>query len=198
MRPRSALVRLSTLLRTPAFTTRDAAKFGVSAATLAHYVRNGAIERIERGLYRAVGAPVADDFRWADLIAAVQTTKEGAICLVSALAIYGLTEEISRQHWIAIRNNTSHRAAPTVKVIRMRNFDLGLTTTNLGGVTVPIFDRERTIVDAFRYLGKETAIKALKMAVKKSGAGRVDLEKLRRYAHQLRMPIAPYLLAVTT
>jgi hypothetical protein len=30
---------------------------------------------------------------------------------------------------------------------------------------LPIFDRERTIVDAFRYLGRETALKALKKAL---------------------------------
>jgi hypothetical protein len=38
----------------------------------------------------------------------------------------------------------------------------------LEGVLVPIFDRERKIIDAFRLLSPETAIKALKMALTQS------------------------------
>jgi predicted transcriptional regulator of viral defense system len=89
-----------------------------------------------------------------------------------------------------------HRAAPATKVVRMRNTTLGRTKTKIGSVWIPIFDRERTIVDAFRYLGRETAIKALKAALSGRGADRVDLEKLRQYAKALRVQIEPYLLAV--
>jgi hypothetical protein len=49
---------------------------------------------------------------------------------------------------------------------------------------VNIFDRERTIVDAFRYLSKEIAIKALKMAVKNLSDKKLDIKKLQRYAKQ--------------
>lgn len=198
MRPRIALKRLSPLLRAPSFTSRDASRLGVTASTLAHYVRRGELERVARGLYRAVGAPAINDFRWADLIAAVQSAKEGTICLTSALAVYGLTEEMPRQHWIAIRNSTRHRAVLPTRVIRMRNFDLGRAETKISGVGVPIYDRERTIVDAFRYLGKEAALKALKMAVIKKRTEQIDIDKIRKYAHQLRAKIEPYLLAVTT
>jgi hypothetical protein len=79
----------------------------------------------------------------------------------------------------------------------MRDIDLGRTTVKLGSVTVPIFDRERTIIDAFRYLGVETAIKALKAGLKKKGAQKLNLERLQLYAKELRVDIQPYLLAVT-
>jgi hypothetical protein len=68
----------------------------------------------------------------------------------------------------------------------------------LSGVILPIFDRERTVVDAFRYLGRETAIKALKAAAQKRGREKIDFEKLRKYARELRVDIEPYILAVTT
>ncbi len=45
-------------------------------------------------------------------------------------------------------------------------------------MTLPIYDRERTVIDAFRYLGRETALKALKMALTKKGAEKIDIEKL--------------------
>ena len=90
-----------------------------------------------------------------------------------------------------------HRALPTTKVVRMRNLTLGKTTTKIGNVTLPIFDRERTLVDAFRYLGRETALKALKAALAKKGAEKIDIEKIRKYAKILRVKIEPYLIAMT-
>jgi hypothetical protein len=80
----------------------------------------------------------------------------------------------------------------------MRNFDLGRTTAKIGTVVFPIFDRERTVVDSFRYLGIEVALKALRAALKKKGAEKIDLERLSVYAKKLRVHIEPYLLAVMT
>ncbi len=70
-----------------------------------------------------------------------------------------------------------HRAMPTTKVVRMRNLTLGKTTIKIGNITLPIFDRERTIVDAFRYLGRETALKALKVALTKKGPEKMISKK---------------------
>lgn len=197
MRPQKALRQLGPLLKATSFTSREATAHGVHASTLAHYVKRGELERLARGVYRAIAAPRIEDFRWEDLMAAARGAKDGVICLTSALAIYGLTEEIPRQHWIAVRNSTRYRAAPSTKVIRMRNLELGKTTFKMSGVSLPIFDRERTIVDAFRYLSRETAIKALKAGLTKNKTDRVNPEKLRKYAKQLRVDIEPYLLAVT-
>ncbi len=198
MRPKTALNQLGSLLKAPSFTSREAAHLGVSASVLAHYTNRGDLERVGRGVYRVVDAPAFEDFRWEDLISAVQSVKDGVICLTSALAIYGLTEEIPRQHWIAIRNSTRHRAADSTKVVRMRNLEMGKTKIKMSGITLSIFDRERTIVDAFRFLSHETAIKALKMAVIKKGKEKIDFERMRKYAKALRVKIEPSLLAVTT
>lgn len=76
--------------------------------------------------------------------------------------------------------------------------ELGKTEVNLGGIQVLIFDRERTIVDSFRLLSRETAIKALKMALSQKGTKRLDLKKLQSYAKKLRFNITPYLITATT
>lgn len=76
--------------------------------------------------------------------------------------------------------------------------NLGKTFINLEGVKIPIFNRERTIVDAFRLLSHESAIKALKMALSQKGKQRLDLKKLQAYAKKLRVNIDPYLMAVST
>ena len=198
MRPRSALKQLKALLRAPSFTNQEAHHLGVSSATLGHYVKIGELERISRGIYRAPNSPPVEDFRWEDLIFTIQRIKGGVICLVSALALYELTEEIPRQHWIAIRNETCHRAESATRVVRMRNISLGKSSIKIGTITVPIFDRERTIIDSFRYLSTETAIKALKVAIHSKGNNKIDLEKIRKYAKVLHVKIEPYILSVIT
>lgn len=197
MKPKNALKKLKPLLNTPSFTSEEARFYGVSSSTLAYYVKQNELTRIGHGIYRGANAPVVDDFRWEDLIEAMQRVKEGVICLTSALSLYQLTEEMPSQHWIAIRNETIHRAMPGTKVVRMRNLMLGKTTIKIGNITVSIFDRERTIVDAFRYLGLETALKALKIALTKKGREKIDIEKIRQYAKKLRIKIEPFLIAMT-
>lgn len=198
MRPKETLKKLKPLLNTPSFTSAEAKKLGVSSEAIAYYIKIGELERMGRGLYRGVHAKTFDDFRWEDLVTAVRNTKGGVVCLVSALALYNLTEEIPRKHWIAIKNTTRHRADSSIKVVRFRNLELGQTTIEIEGVTVLIFDRERTIVDAFKELSLETAIKALKTAVSQKGKKRINLIKLQDYARKLRVNISPYLMAVTT
>lgn len=197
MKPKNALNKLKPLLHASSFTSEEARLRGVSSSTLAYYVKQHELTRIGHGIYRGANAPVADDFRWEDLIEAMQRVKEGVICLTSALSLYHLTEKMPSQHWIAIRNETVHRAMPSTKVVRMRNLTLGKTSIKVGNVTLPIFDRERTIVDAFRYLGRETALKALKIALTKRGSEKVAIEKIRQYAKKLRIKIEPFLIAMT-
>ncbi len=197
MKPKNALEKLKPLLNASSFTSEEARFYGVSSSTLAYYVKQNELTRIGHGTYRGANAPVVDDFRWEDLIEAMQRVKEGVICLTSALSLYQLTEEMPSQHWIAIRNETIHRAMPGTKVVRMRNLMLGKTTIKIGNITVSIFDRERTIVDAFRHLGRETALKALKIALTKKGREKIDIEKIRQYAKKLRIKIEPFLIAMT-
>ena len=104
----------------------------------------------------------------ADLIKAVHSINGGVICLISALAVYDLTKEIPRQHWIGIRHSTSAISSRQIKIVRFRDLELGKIEIELEGACIPIFDRERTIVDAFRLLSRETAINALKSAIAQS------------------------------
>jgi len=198
MRPKACLILLTPLLDQPSFTSKEARAIGVPSAVLSHYAKVGKLTRIRRGVYQAIDYQNPESFRWADLIEAVHSINDGVVCLVSALAIYDLTEEIPRQHWIGIRHGTSARSNRQIKIIRFRDLDLGRTEIELEGVLIPIFDKERTIIDAFRLLSRETAIKALKSAVAKGGKERIDFIKLEEYSKRLQFDITPYLLSITT
>lgn len=79
----------------------------------------------------------------------------------------------------------------------MRDVRTGSTKIKLGAANIRIFDKERTIIDSFRFIPQETAIKALKEYL--SGKhGKPDLAKLRKYSRKLKTPIEKYVEAFTT
>ncbi|NGX55667.1 MAG: hypothetical protein KR126chlam2_01306 [Chlamydiae bacterium] len=188
---------LTKLLQKPLFTSKEAKELGIHPALLCYYAKKGLIKRLSRGVYQSSESPSLD-FQWGDLIEAVYAVRGGVVCLLSALAVYKLTDEIPRQHWIGIRHGTDAVSGPHLKIVRFRNLDLGKITIELEGVSIPIYDRERTIIDAFRLLSRETAIKALKMSLAQPGDQKLDLIKLQAYAKKLRVNIDPYLITVTT
>lgn len=197
MKPQTALKKLNPLLKAPSFTSADARTRGVTSATLVYYVNQGAIKRIGRGIYRGTNSPETD-FRWEDLVEAVQKTHGGAVCLISALTLYELTDQIPREHWIAIKHETTHHGSKLTRIVRLRNMTLGLSKIKVGEIEIPVFDRERTIIDSFRHLPIEVAIKALKASLSPKGKDKLDMKKLRMYSKKLRFDIEPYILALTT
>ncbi|HAU2123451.1 TPA: hypothetical protein JBK42_15070, partial [Legionella pneumophila] len=185
---------IKSLLRKPVFTSKEANELGMSPSLLCYYVQKDIIHRVSKGLYQAVYVKKEFDFRWEDLIFTLRSISQGVICLVSALAIYELTDEMPRKHWIAVPHSTTKPMRPNTIVKRMRDVSTGLTTWNVDGESVPIFDMERTIIDAFRFLSKEIALKALQTGLREK---HIDSRKLQRYAKKLRVDVTPYLLAMT-
>ncbi|HEL8418934.1 TPA: type IV toxin-antitoxin system AbiEi family antitoxin domain-containing protein, partial [Legionella pneumophila] len=188
------LANIKSLLRKPVFTSKEANELGMSPSLLCYYVQKDIIHRVSKGLYQAVYVKKEFDFRWEDLIFTLRSISQGVICLVSALAIYELTDEMPRKHWIAVPHSTTKPMRPNTIVKRMRDVSTGLTTWNVDGESVPIFDMERTIIDAFRFLSKEIALKALQTGLREK---HIDSRKLQRYAKKLRVDVTPYLLAMT-
>jgi len=189
---------LNALLKKPIFKASDARSKGIPPRMLAHFCKKGVIERISRGLYRVTEASSGLDVDFEELVLTISSIPRGVICLISALCCYNLTDQIMREYWIAVPNTDKSPKRPHTRIVRMRNMKLGLTTIKIGKYKVKIFDRERTIVDAFRYLNDEIAIKALQAYLKPSSQQKVDLPKLSRYAKALRINIKSYIMALTT
>ncbi len=190
--------QLKKLLVKPLFRASDARKVGIHPSRLSYYVKIKLIERIGRGVYRGVDSEIKADFQWEDLVLIVKSIPKGVVCLVSALAVYGLTDEIPRMHWIAIPHATTVPKRENTRFIRMRDMNTGKTQYKLGEETINIFDEERTIIDAFRYLSKEIAIKALKEAVRAKRKKKFDLKKFQTYAKKFKLNLDTYILMVTT
>lgn len=189
--------QIASLLKKPIFTVEDARIRKVPSRMLAHFCRTGLIERMSRGIYRVIQAPSGMSGELEELVLTAQSIPHGVICLISALSYYNLTDQVMRKYWIAIPNSQKSPKRPHTRIIRMRNMTLGIVTVRIGKYRAKIFDRERAVIDAFRYLDQEVAIKALKAYLSASANKKADLPKLIKYAKTLRVNIHSYIMALS-
>ena len=189
---------LKDLFERPVFYAAEAREAGIHPSRLSYYVKTNRIERIGHGVYRGVKSFVDADFQWEDLVIIAKSIQQGVVCLISALALYELTDEMPREHWIAVSHSTTAPKRENTRIVRMRDLNTGKTIFTIGKETIKIFDRERTIVDTFRYLSKEIAIKALKAAVRSNSEKKLDIKKLQQYAKHFGINLDLYILTVTT
>ena len=188
---------LVSLLRRPSFTAEEARRLGVPSHALVYLVKTGVLDRIARGIYRSSAYEPEVDVTLEELVLVASTIPNAVVCLISALDYYDLTDELPREHWIAVPHAQRAPVRPYTRIVKMRNTELGRESIRLGEHDVMIFDRERCVVDAFRYLSPEIAIKALR-AYLGDKTRRPDLKKLSKYAKSLRVKLRPYILSLTT
>jgi len=179
------------------FSSAEGREAGIPPRMLAYFCEKGQIERVSRGIYKIKHIDFDRDFEWEDLALTALSIPNGIICLLSALCYYALTDEIMREFWIAIPHSTTSPARDHAHIVRMRNISLGQTTIKIGHQRLKIFDRERTIIDTFRYLDKEIALKALQAYLKMNKENKPDIDKLLKYAKKLRVDLTPYISAFT-
>lgn len=71
----------------------------ITAATMSRMERDGEVLRLARGLYQLPDAPLDASHSLAE---ATKRVPKGVVCLVSALAFHGLTDQLPRKVWLAI------------------------------------------------------------------------------------------------
>jgi predicted transcriptional regulator of viral defense system len=191
--------KYSILLQTlkPIFTAEESRLAGIPSRMLSYFCLKGWIKRVSRGIYKMKEIEFDQDFEWEDLALTAMTIPNGIICLISALCYYDLTDEIMREFWIAVPHSTTSPERENARIVRMRNTTLGQSTAKIGNTDLKIFDRERTIVDTFRYLDKEVALKALQAYLKTTKEIKPDIKKLMKYAKTFRVDLTPYIMAFT-
>lgn len=197
MRQLKYIKQLEPFLNIPFFSIEQAEKKDIPRHALAYLVKIGTLERIFPGTYRFSEYEPRVEVQWENLALVAASTPNAVICLISALCYYDLTDQVMREIWIAIPHEVYSPKRPNTRFIRMRNIHLGRSHIHLGEYNVQIFDRERCVIDAFRYLSKEIAIKALQRYLQSTNY-KPNLKKLASYAKKLRINITPYVLACTT
>lgn len=169
-----------------AFTTQNAEELGVSKRMLSYLVKRGELARIGRGRYTLPGVDAAgEDWKFFDLALVANTYKDATVCLISALSYWELTEEFPRAHWLAFPNNHPTVKNPMVRMYRPRNHDIGVMKIKLSGIDVRITDRERSMVDAFKYLEEESYLTSFKLYLEQEES-KINIPRLINYAVELR------------
>lgn len=183
------------LLKQP-FSTQEAVKCGLSKATLVRMVKSGVLDRISLGVYQ-VSERNGYDRESLYQVATLRCGLPSAICLLSALEHYNLTDEISRHTWILV-SASKRIASSSLKLVRSRNphWEVGIKKRNGYWIT----SIERTLVDcilSMRKIGSQIALSALKRALSEK---KVKLGRIMDIAKQMGVEkrILPYIQAFSS
>jgi predicted transcriptional regulator of viral defense system len=181
--PRERLLRF--LRRSDFATLKEAQAFGVSKMTLSHLVREGVLLRPAKRIYTTKTDWLTDPLR--RYAPACTLYKDAVVCGVSALTYHDLTDEEEKRVWLAFPQ--SHRVVnQEYRLIYPRgaSYTLGVIRHAVGKREVRIYNAEKSVVDAFKYLPIDVAHKALRAYLRRKDK---NLDMLTKYARQLRKPL---------
>ncbi len=160
---------------------------GLKEQAVYELCKQGFIGRVKRGYYKLAAADEPKE----ELVLSKLMT-HGIVCVESALFYYGYSDFAPRRWSIMVPRSYSRevkaiQSEVPVKAYYVQNdiYHLGETTGLFNGVTLPVYDRERTVCDCFRYrtkLDNEIFNKAVNAYV---ADGEKNLPNLSRYAKEM-------------
>jgi len=172
------------------FTYSEARQCGLTQYRLNYLLKQNEIERIERGLYQETGIDFSDEelFKQATKL----ISSKSAVCLLSVLSYYELTDIIPKKVWLMVpaSKRTNHN---NIKLFRTNkpNWNIGVISKRGFKIT----SIERTIVDCLTnksVISVRLGIDALKLAIQDK---KTTVTKVLNMAVALKVKhrILPYL-----
>jgi len=180
--------------------TQEAIKYGIHPRVLYALRESGVLEQLSRGVYRLADLPPLTN---QDLVTVSLRVPHGVVCLISALAFHELTTQIPHAVYLALERGSKlpKLEHPPLRVYRFTSdaFVAGIQSHRLDGVSVRVYDPEKTLADCFKYrnkLGLDVAIEALRLWRRQK---RRDIGRLMAYARicHVERVIRPYVEALT-
>ncbi|CAN5330163.1 type IV toxin-antitoxin system AbiEi family antitoxin domain-containing protein [soil metagenome] len=169
---------------------------GVHQRTLYHMRDEGIVIAIQRGVYQLTESePLSNP----DLVIVAKKIPEARICLISALSIHEMTDEIPHKVHIALPRSSWQPELdyPPLKVYRFseKTINSGLQAHTIDSVEVMVFNPAKTIADCFKFrnqIGLDVAIEALKRGINE---GKTTYRDIMKYAKLCKVErvIKPYL-----
>lgn len=168
--------------------TSDLINAGLGKSDISNLNNIGYIERIRHGYY-ALGSN--SELPEEQLIKTL--LPEAIICVESALFHYGYSD-FSPRTWALAVPRTMTKTKISIDVISFKPYyiqnklhEFGKTYADFNGVSLPIYDKERTICDCFKYrtkLDNEIFNKAINAYVADDSK---NLSNLSKYAKELKV-----------
>ena len=161
---------------------------GMRAVDVVNLCNAGYLDRIRHGYYQLAEADTTSEEQ---LLATL--IPKGIVCVESALFHYGYSDFAPRKWSIAVPRSMSRTKldvdalALQTYYVQSEIYELGRITDDFDGVMLPVYDRERTICDCFKYrsrLDNEIFNKALNAYANDS---KKNPQNLSAYAKKLRV-----------
>ena len=161
---------------------------GIRAVDVVSLCNAGYLDRVRHGYYQMAEQNEATEEQML-----VTLIPQGIVCVESALFYYGYSDFAPRKWSVAVPRTISRTkldvdAFPLqTYFVQQDLYELGKTTGDFHGVTLPVYDRERTICDCFKYrsrLDTELFSKALNAY---ANDPQKNLSNLSIYAKKLRV-----------
>ena len=161
---------------------------GIQAVNVVNLCNAGYLDRVRHGYYQLAEADASSEEQ---LLATL--IPKGIVCVESALFHYGYSDFAPRKWSIAVPRTMSRTKlnidalALQTYYVQSEIYELGRITDDFDGVILPVYDRERTICDCFKYrsrLDNEIFNKALNAY---ANDPKKNLHNLSVYAKKLRV-----------
>ena len=179
--------------------TAQALRVGIHPSTLYAMRDDGRLETVSRGVYRlADGDPLGNP----DLVTVATRIPIGVVCLISALSFHDLTTQIPHEVHVALPRGAEEPRLdyPPIRTYRFSGeaFTEGIEIHELDGVSVRIYNPEKTLADCFKFrnkIGLDTAVEAVRFYRERMP---LKVNDLIDYASICRVKkiIRPYLEAI--
>lgn len=161
---------------------------GMRSVDVVNLCNSGFLKRVRHGYYRLADIQEISE---AQLISTL--IPKGIVCVESALFHYGYSDFTPRKWSIAVPRSMSRTKLEiddlSLQAYYMppKLYELGKVAGDFDGITLSVYDRERTICDCFKYrsrLDNEMFSKALNTYAKDTNK---NLQNLSAYAKELRV-----------
>lgn len=167
--------------------TGELIKKGIHSSYIYELESEGIITKVKRGLFKLTEYSFEEEN---ELVEVSKIIPNGVVCLLSALSFYEFTTYNPWEYYVAVFRKSRTPVIseyPPIKILYFseKQYSIGLTTIEIAGNEVKIYDREKTICDCVRYrnkIGMDIFKEALKEYLKYKEK---DLSKLMKYAENL-------------
>jgi predicted transcriptional regulator of viral defense system len=179
--------------------TAQALKAGIHPKTLYAMRDSGVLEMISRGVFRLSDSPPLSN---PDLVTVAARVPSGVICLISALSFHEITTQIPHDVHVALPRGAEEPRLdyPPIRTYRFTGeaFTAGVDAYDLDGVSISIYNPEKTLADCFKFrnkVGLDTVVEAVRFYRERRS---IKVDDLMRYAKICRVNrvMRPYLEAI--
>lgn len=155
------------------------------AKQLQRATKTGEVVRLRNGVYATL------DSMANTIVDVASIVPNGVLCLWSAWSIYGLTTQIPDAFYVAVERSRKLRTPefPRFQLVfqSQKLLSIGLTTKEIQGYSIPIYDIERCVCDAVKYrnkIGMDVMAEIVQNYLKRDGR---QFATLMQYARELRV-----------